>query len=288
MRRNVLGAAALLTALAGCKAKDAPPVASADSATAAATSNAPDPNVVAVRAKDYAFEAPTQIPSGMTTFRLVNDGTVLHHIVIMRLDSGKTMTDLTKAMADTKSPPPVWMVPMSGPNAPDPTRESNATVDLQPGSYAMICLIDMPGGVPHFMKGMTHAFTVVPSTGPTAAAPAADETVTLSDYDFALSKPLTAGTHTFAIKNTAQQPHEAFLAKLAPGKTQADLLSWIAKPNGPPPGSAVGGVTPFVGGTTYFTADISAGNYVLICFVPDAKDGKPHFTHGMVKTLTVS
>ena len=30
------------------------------------------------------------------------------------------------------------------------------------------------------------------------------------------------------------------------------------------------------------------GSYALICFVPDAKDGKPHAMHGMLKTLTVS
>jgi hypothetical protein len=30
------------------------------------------------------------------------------------------------------------------------------------------------------------------------------------------------------------------------------------------------------------------GNYVLICFEPDAKDGMPHFVHGMLQAFTVS
>jgi uncharacterized cupredoxin-like copper-binding protein len=38
----------------------------------------------------------------------------------------------------------------------------------------------------------------------------------------------------------------------------------------------------------YFTADFAPGNYALICFVPDAKDGKPHFTHGMMQQITVN
>jgi len=30
------------------------------------------------------------------------------------------------------------------------------------------------------------------------------------------------------------------------------------------------------------------GNYVLICFEPDAKDGMPRFVHGMPQAFTVS
>ena len=37
-----------------------------------------------------------------------------------------------------------------------------------------------------------------------------------------------------------------------------------------------------------FTADLTAGDYGLICFVPDAKDGKMHLEHGMMKNFKVS
>ncbi|MEO6778707.1 MAG: hypothetical protein ABI194_04570, partial [Gemmatimonadaceae bacterium] len=163
--------------------------------------------------------------------------------------------------------------------------------------YVMICLVDMPGGVPHFAKGMVHPFTVAaapagaqaatPATAP-ATAPASDVTITLSDYAFNLSAPLKAGTHTFEVKNSGTQMHEIEMVRLAPGKTLAQMMGWIQKPIGPPPGEAIGGVAPFTGLPNYFTANITPGNYVLICFVPDAKDGKPHFMHGMTKTLTVS
>jgi hypothetical protein len=36
-----------------------------------------------------------------------------------------------------------------------------------------------------------------------------------------------------------------------------------------------------------FPVTLKAGNYALICFVPDSKDGKPHSVHGMMQTLTV-
>jgi hypothetical protein len=81
--------------------------------------------------------------------------------------------------------------------------------------------------------------------------------------------------------------HEVELVRLAPGKTLEQFMSWIAKPAGPPPGSAIGGVAGFTGSPNYFSADMAPGNYALICFIPDARDGKPHFMHGMTKTITV-
>jgi hypothetical protein len=33
--------------------------------------------------------------------------------------------------------------------------------------------------------------------------------------------------------------------------------------------------------------DLASGNYGLICFVPDAKDGKPHLAHGMMQDFKV-
>jgi hypothetical protein len=41
------------------------------------------------------------------------------------------------------------------------------------------------------------------------------------------------------------------------------------------------------GMTEYFTANFTPGRYGLLCFLPDAKDGKPHFVHGMVQEITV-
>jgi hypothetical protein len=41
------------------------------------------------------------------------------------------------------------------------------------------------------------------------------------------------------------------------------------------------------GGSAVFTADLAAGDYAFICFVPDAKDGKPHLMHGMTQQFAV-
>jgi hypothetical protein len=41
------------------------------------------------------------------------------------------------------------------------------------------------------------------------------------------------------------------------------------------------------GGDATFTADLTAGDYALMCFIPDSKDGKPHHAHGMAKPIKV-
>jgi hypothetical protein len=147
-------------------------------------------------------------------------------------------------------------------------------------------MVDVPGGVPHFAKGMIKALTVTASTA-TAALPVATDSITLADYAFKLSRPLSAGSHTFRVVSEANQPHEVELLKLAPGKKAADVLAWIKNPNGPPPGEGIGGTAPAAKGIpVYFTADITPGDYVLLCFLP-GPDGKPHFAHGMQLMQTV-
>jgi len=58
---------------------------------------------------------------------------------------------------------------------------------------------------------------------------------------------------------------------------------------GPAPGALFGGVSGIMPGSHAFVpVDLPAGQYALICFVPDAKDGKPHFAHGMAKLIKVT
>lgn len=295
LHRHTLAIAALgALAIAGCKARDE--AAAVDStagavsaaATPTASRAAAAPNIVTVHAKDFQFTAPDSIPAGMTTFNVMNDGPSLHHVTVLRLDDGKTVADLEAAMKQP-GPPPSWVKFAGGPNAPDPGKEANATFDITPGNYAMVCFVDVPGGVPHFAKGMVHPLTVTAAKGPTAAAPVADDSITLSNYAFTISTPISAGKHTFMVHNTADQPHEIELIRLAPGKTPKDLLDWMQKPNGPPPGNAIGGVAAMSGSAPeYFSADVTPGQYLLICFLPDVKDGKPHFEHGMMHTFKVS
>ena len=246
------------------------------------------PNVVTIHATNYKFTGPSEIPAGMTTFQLVNDGPGFHHLQIIRFDSGKTLADFEAAMK-SHGPPPHWMAFVGGPNAPSPTLQANATVDLAPGNYAVVCFVDIPEKMPHAAKGMVMPLTVTKGTVARNTAPTSDLEITLRDYAFTISGPVTAGKHTFVVRTEASQPHELELIKLAPGKTAKDMLTWMEKMGGPPPGEGLGGIAALIPGTTnYFTADLTAGDYLLICFVPDSKDGKPHFTKGMMQVVTVT
>lgn len=255
--------------------------------TSASTAKAPP--VVTFHAKDYAFVAPKTVPSGAVTFRLVNDGKELHHLAIMKLANGKTLKDLAAALKQP-GPPPAWTTDVGGPNPAMPGGTAEATLTLEPGEYAILCFIPSPGNpMPHMAKGMVGSFTVMPDAAP-AVAPAGDVTLRLDDYKFSLSKPLTGGKHVVSVVNDAAQSHEVVLVKLNPGKTVADMAAWIDKDvmKGPPPAVGVGGITALAKGRTgSFPVDLTPGNYGIVCFIPDAKDGKPHSMHGMTTQFTV-
>jgi uncharacterized cupredoxin-like copper-binding protein len=248
------------------------------------------PTVVTITGTDFAFAAPDTVPAGLVTLRFLAQGQEPHQAVVMRLDSGKTMADLQTMMADPEAPIPAWLAFPIGVSVIAPGDSGNATAVLTPGHYALVCFIASPDGTPHVMKGMVRPFEVAASAATPAPEPTADITITEKDYDFVFSAPLTAGTHTIRVENAGPQLHEIALNQLAPGKTLADFQAWVqGGMKGEPPAKPVGGVTgPDVGGHEYFTATLTAGKYVLICFVPDQTDKQPHFMHGMVKEITVS
>lgn len=188
------------------------------------------PNVVTFTARDYVFEGPTEVPAGVTTIQLMNQGPELHHATLVKLEEGRTGTDYIQALKPG-APPPTWAQTIGGPNAPAPGETANATQTLTPGNYAFVCFIPSPDGIPHFAQ----------------------------------------------------------LVQLAPGKTPKDVIDWVHKPQGPPPGKPIGGIAGMIPGQpAYFTVNVTPGEYALICFLPDHKDGKEHYEHAMIQQITVS
>ncbi len=154
-----------------------------------------------VTATDFAFAAPDTVTSGLVTLRLVDAGMEPHQVVVMRLDSGKTMADVQTMMAKPDAPVPGWLAFPIGVSVIAPGDTGNATALLVPGHYAMVCFISSPDGTPHFMKGMARPFEVVASGAAPAAEPASDITITEKDYDFDVTGALTAGPHTIRVEN---------------------------------------------------------------------------------------
>jgi hypothetical protein len=281
-------------AIAACAVKEAPNSAATDTSAAAKASTAAPAtaNVVHITAKDYSFDAPATIPAGLTTLHLMNEGKEAHQAQLLKLTDGKTYEDMVAGMKTMKpgEPPPAWVIPVGGPNAAPPGGTSAATQTLEPGNYALVCYIPGADGVPHVMKGMSRGLVVTPSTASAVPESTPSTTITLSDYKFDLSSPLKSGENVIRVENTAAQPHEVALFKLLPGKTMKDFQAWLPVSNkaAPPPAIPFGGVVGQVkGGHAFFTANLDAGDYVLVCFLPDAKDSKPHFVHGMVQPFKI-
>jgi hypothetical protein len=258
----------------------------ADATPAAAPAS---PQVVHVTATDFKLDLPAKIPAGAVTMHLMNEGKEMHQAMIARLEGGKTMADFAQAMK-SNGPLPDWVKFIGGPNGIVPGATTTATTVLTPGNYVVVCVIPGADGIAHAAKGMVTAFEVTPATGPEAALPTATDTVQLKDYGFGVSRPLAAGSHTILVENGGPQEHELVLLKLQPDKTVKDFGEWATTGGmkGPPPALPIGGVGAMQsGGSAVFTADLAAGDYAFICFVPDAKDGKPHVMHGMMQQFAV-
>ncbi len=57
---------------------------------------------------------------------------------------------------------------------------------------------------------------------------------------------------------------------------------------GMPPALPLGGLSGVAAGrASYYSVDLKPGDYAIVCFLEDAKDGKPHFVHGMIQQIHI-
>lgn len=291
-RRHAVVLALLL--LAGCATADANP--DATPAGALGSSDPPSeaavavPGQVAVTAVDFGFDLPDRLPAGPTRLSLSNDGAEPHHAQLARLADGVD-EDTFRAALETTDDARIAEVAVfaggTGVVVPGGTSEADGIVDLEEGTYALLCFI--PGaadGVPHYANGMVAFVDVDPSDDtpvPSDDSPA----ISMGEYDFALpDDELTAGTWT--VTNDGGEPHEMNVLRLADGATLEDVLAAEPGGEGPPPGLPVGGVNAIVPGTTArVSLDLPAGRYALVCYVPTFADGIPHVAKGMIREVTI-
>lgn len=253
----------------------------------AAEGSLANPAEITVTAREYSFDAPRSVPAGYVKMRMVNRGKEPHHTQLLRLDPGKTIADFQRA-SQAGGPPPRWVTMVGGPGGAGPGDEANATSYMAAGEYVLLCFVPAPDGKPHVAHGIIRPLTVTARKHVTGTAPRADVSIRLVDYGFDMKLPVRRGKRTFEVWTDAEQPHEVILVHLNPGATAAQFLQWERAPAGPPPGRFAGGVSGLSSRErAYFTANMQPGTYVLICFVPDHKDGRPHFLHGMVRDITV-
>jgi hypothetical protein len=247
--------------------------------------------VVEIVTHEFAFAMPDSLPAGLTTFRLRNEGRQPHHLMLYRLEPGKSLADVTVAL-HAGGAHPAWMHAVGGPNAVPHGGVAVGTLQLLPGRYVAFCHVKSPDQVLHFAKGMMKLLTVtaaVPAAPlPAAPLPAADLTITLREYTFTWSRPPTRGWHRIAVRNLGSQRHELILSRLAPGKTSQNFIAWMNTQRGPPPVVPWGGITDLpAGGRMIIDVYLKPGSYSVVCRVRDAEDGRPHDEHGMYTQFSV-
>ena len=234
----------------------------------------------------HIFQGPDTIAGGWTTIRLVNHSFDVHQIQLIKLPEGLTAQGLVDAFLEGGDP--AGIEPAGGPATIQPFASSTATMNLEPGDYALFCFVEGNDGLPHFAIGMWKALSVTADGG--APEPTADFTVDMSDTGFSIPVPITAGTQTVRVNNTGTQRLFVDTLKLAPGATSLDFLGFFApgaQPEGPPPGAPVGGIMAIAPGDHgYFTASFTPGNHFFLTFLEEAPSpGGPPF---VVQEFTVA
>lgn len=291
--RNItilLGAA---LALAGCASN-------ASTLDPASTDAPAPPTPMLVVARDYALTAPTSVQEGTYTVTLENRGTELHHVGFYRLAPGHTADELRASLEASRGGAPSWAIAYGGPNVATPPAPTSATFRLDPGEYALVCIIPSPDHVMHLAKGMMTTMTVTEIARDALAQdddvvapvplPDADARITLRSFAFDLDRPLHGGTNEIRVVNDGPDIHEVVVFELMGGASTQDLIDAIEAGQGPPPARPVGGTTPLSPGReVHLSLDLTPGRYTLICFDTDgAPHGEMHVALGMMHEFTIS
>jgi plastocyanin len=233
---------------------------------------------ITITARDYSFEGPDTVPAGPVAFTLRNEGQEAHHAQFVRLNDGVTLEQFGAALRQGPGAAFPLVTFRGGPAVTDPGRTSfEVTLDLEPGTYMMLCFIESPDGVPHLAKGMVRPFVV--SSPPTVVM-----------RDFAFDAPeIHAGGQTLRVVNQGRQPHEMAIARVPDDVTPEQIAAALQSPEAPPfPMENLSGMQALSAGLSgWVTVDFTPGTYVLLCFVPDAATGLPHVALGMYAVVTV-
>ncbi len=245
-----------------------------------------------IEAFDYGYRTLGTIPAGPTRVQLMNGGKEDHHAQFLLVNAGVSPEQLDAAFQKGSDGADALVTYAGGPGGVSPGGSAEVILDLKEGRYLLACFLRGADHLPHFAKGMRMPLTV---TAPTAAAPpmpAVNGAITMFDFNFTMPDIVPAGRSMYTVTNTGAQYHEFGVGRLLPGKTAEDFKAFFdpAARGGPPPGVPTGGMQALTRGNTgVVVLDLTPGEYVALCSVPDQSkpQGEPHAHLGMVKAFTV-
>ena len=126
--------------------------------------------VIDIGLVDMDFVVADTLAAGPQIWRIQNNGLQVHHLVMLGVPDGTTEDDVMELAAMFAGPP---ASPAAAPaiNPEEVTDEyftllfsrgqfNLVEVDLEPGTYAMVCFMPDPSGTPHVMLGMVEIVVV--------------------------------------------------------------------------------------------------------------------------------
>lgn len=262
-----------------------------------------DDGVVDVTIRGMVFLAPSEVPSGWTTFRLHNASELAHFALIDRMPEGKGIEDHraevgpvfqrgadllyegeTEAAMEEFGRLPTWYSEImfsGGPGLLSAGEATSATVHLEPGTYLLECYVKTDGA----FHPMVHEFTVTEEPGGGAPPEPTVEVTVSSERGIEVAGAPAAGEHVVAVRFADQTTHEHFLghdvhlARFDGPPDEADLaaleawMDWSTEEGleTPEPVTFIGGMQDLPAGRTgYFTATLAPGHYAWVSEVPGA------------------
>lgn len=147
--------------------------------------------------------------------------------------------------------------------------------------------------------GTAQPTTATSTTGGPAGTEPEDAnsiSIEMTEYGFAVSGTLAAGTSTVAMRNTGQELHMAAFGLLREGKTLADAQAAYQSGDerapdavfASPVGEAPGALLSPGQAQTVSTEALGPGTYAVLCFLPTAGEEGTHLAKGMAATIVVA
>lgn len=248
---------------------------------------------VRVRAYDFRFEAPAQVPAGLVEVELENLGQSPHAVLISKLKVGVTYDQIAAAKA-------------KGPGQSFPLTEAvlggTDLVGTAPGGRQVVQLFFDEGkfllesnalgndGIRDMVKGMLALVDVV--SAPAFAPPSLPLKVLLTDTGPLLPLEIRPGAQVWQVtgNSVAHRLHTLSIARLAPGKKVADWLSWRRQPTASSPIQELTGVNGLGQGnrSAWLPLGLSPGEYVAYCSIVLPELKQDHIANGEVVGFTVA
>ena len=242
----------------------------------------PQPIVIELTADG--LSVPDEIPSGIVTVTYKNSSDKTANFVMGWMVEGNPIADFEKAAQAGDFITIIKTTIVTGQDYVEAGESKEVTYNVKAGE---VFIASGPDDGPPEIK------TSKATTASTMAAPTAEYKLELADFAFIMPDEIAAGKHLWEVHNTGKQFHEMSVIKLNEGVTLEDVIKVMSSqepPSGPPPFEQIPAHVFMGGGTTsWVTLDIPAGEYTVICGLPNTDDEKmtSHAAMGMVRKLVV-